>query len=165
MLSGDVGIVLPNGSIRIIDRAKNIFKLAQGEYIAPEKLENVYTQSPYIQQIHVHGDSLQSFLVSIIVPDFDIVKKWVSEQEEFKGGQEPSEEDICNMPEVSKLILDSMNELATANKFNGLERIKKVYLHPEPFSEKNDLLTPSQKVKRNVCVKVFRKQIDFMYGM
>jgi len=46
--SGDVGIVLPNGSVKIVDRAKNIFKLSQGEYIAPEKLENEFVKSSYV---------------------------------------------------------------------------------------------------------------------
>ena len=123
LLSGDVGIIMPNGSIKIIDRVKNIFKLAQGEYISPEKLENVYLLSPYIQMIHVHGDSLQSYLVAIVVPDFEVLAKWVQEHEEIKVNAS-SEEEMCASPEINKLILDSMNQLATANKFNGLERVK-----------------------------------------
>lgn len=42
-----------------MDRKKHIFKLAQGEYIAPEKIENIYTRSDAVAQVFVHGDSLQ----------------------------------------------------------------------------------------------------------
>ena len=56
-MTGDIGRVNKNGSVKIIDRKKNIFKLSQGEYIAPEKLENIYIQSNYIMQAWVHGDS------------------------------------------------------------------------------------------------------------
>lgn len=48
-----------NGTLKIVDRKKHIFKLAQGEYIAPEKIENVYTRSDAVVQVYVHGDSLQ----------------------------------------------------------------------------------------------------------
>lgn len=48
-----------NGTLRIIDRKKHIFKLAQGEYISPEKIENIYIRSEPVAQLYVHGDSLQ----------------------------------------------------------------------------------------------------------
>lgn len=48
-----------NGTLRIVDRKKHIFKLAQGEYIAPEKIENIYTRCDAVAQVFVHGDSLQ----------------------------------------------------------------------------------------------------------
>lgn len=67
--TGDIGELQPNFALRIIDRKKNIFKLSQGEYIAPEKLEQAYLKSPYIFQIFVYGDSLHDVLVAVIIPD------------------------------------------------------------------------------------------------
>lgn len=66
-LTGDVCQVFPNGSVKIIDRSKNIFKLSQGEYIAPEKIENIYVLSKNIDQCMIYGDSLKSCTVGIII--------------------------------------------------------------------------------------------------
>jgi long-chain acyl-CoA synthetase len=60
-------MIYDNGSVKVIDRVKNIFKLQQGEYIAPEKLENKYILSDYIGQMMVYGDSLKNYCVAIIV--------------------------------------------------------------------------------------------------
>lgn len=57
--TGDIGEWLPNGTLKIIDRKKHIFKLSQGEYIVPEKIENIYIKSQYVEQVFVHGESLK----------------------------------------------------------------------------------------------------------
>ena len=72
--SGDVGVIYPSGQLQIIDRAKNIFKLSQGEYIAPEKLENVYIQSKWISQAWIHGDSLNDFILLFAVIEPEMLK-------------------------------------------------------------------------------------------
>lgn len=101
----------------------------------------------------MHGDSLQSYLVAVAIPDFDVLRPWF---EVNHPGKDTSDENLCESQEVKELIIASLNELAFSNKFNGLEKVKKVYLHPEPFSEENDLMTPSSKLKRNVSVQRFR---------
>lgn len=155
LASGDVGMVFPNGSIKIIDRAKNIFKLAQGEYIAPEKLENVYTQSPYIAQIFVHGESTEAWLMAVCVAEKPEIKKLAIEKGWLSDGQDVKE--ILGKAELHKAILDNFNELAKSNKLSGLEKVKKIHLIDEPFSIENDILTPTFKIKRNIAKNIFKE--------
>jgi len=70
--TGDVATVDKMGRFSIIDRVKNILKLAQGEYVAPEKIENIYLANLNLfAQGYCHGDSLQTFLVGVfgVAPD------------------------------------------------------------------------------------------------
>lgn len=55
---------MQNGTLKIIDRRKHIFKLSQGEYIVPEKIENIYIRSQYVEQVFVHGESLKVRITS-----------------------------------------------------------------------------------------------------
>ena len=77
--TGDIGLIRPNGTIKIIDRQKNIFKLSQGEYIIPDKLESKFTDNKFIHQIFVYGDSLQNNVVAVIIPEKQPLEAWAKE--------------------------------------------------------------------------------------
>ncbi|NWU23070.1 ACSL5 ligase, partial [Dyaphorophyia castanea] len=157
--TGDIGKWLPNGTLKIIDRKKNIFKLAQGEYIAPEKIENVYIRSTPVAQVFVHGESLRSFLIGIVVPDAEMLPEFAA-----KLGVKGSFEELCKTPAVKKAILDDLIRLGREAGLKSFEQVKDLYIHTELFSVENGLLTPTLKAKRGDLVKFFQKEIEALYS-
>uniref|UniRef100_A0A671M4M6 Arachidonate--CoA ligase n=1 Tax=Sinocyclocheilus anshuiensis TaxID=1608454 RepID=A0A671M4M6_9TELE len=157
--TGDVGQWLPNGTLRIVDRKKHIFKLSQGEYIAPEKIENVYTRCVPVLQVFVHGDSLQSYLIGVVVPDPEVFVDWAKER-----GIVGSYEELCQNPDVKKAVLEDMTAVGKEAGLKSFEQVKDFYLHPEMFSVSNGLLTPTLKSKRVDLRRVFSEQIAQLYS-
>ena len=149
LLSGDVGQINPNGSIKIVDRAKNIFKLSHGEYIAPEKLENVYIKSSFVGQIWIYGDSLRDYIIAFIVVDPAACKKFCT-----SNGIDWNNDDASAAMKDEKLkqaVFDDFVKLAAEAKFNSLEKPKQMTLILDPWTVENDMLTPTQKLKRNIA--------------
>ncbi|CAF4656619.1 unnamed protein product, partial [Rotaria socialis] len=129
-----------------------------GEYVAPERIENIYIHSKYIAQVFVYGNGYKSFTVAIIVPDAEVLEKYAREKN-ITGNME----ELCKKKEIKDLILNDMKQLEKANSLKGFEMSKDIYLHPELFSIENNLLTPTMKTKRPEVGKYFETQIEEMY--
>ena len=144
--TGDVAEFDSLGRLKIIDRVKNVLKLAQGEYLSPERIENVYlANSNLLSQAYVHGDSTQAFLVSIMGVDpltfapfcSSILKKTIS----------PTDLDAVKAaakdPRVRKAVINELDKIGKKSKFNSYEKVRAVHLDIEPFTIENELLTPT----------------------
>lgn len=160
--SGDVGLWRLNGALQIIDRKKNIFKLSQGEYVAPEKIENILMRSAFIAQCFVYGDSLQSSLVAIVVPDEDVVRGWAETNAPTlsKGTFDA----LCKSDLLKSVVLSDIKELSTKSMLHSFEVVKAIHLESTPFSVENDLMTPTFKLKRQKIRDMHEKDIANMYA-
>ncbi|XP_055528399.1 long-chain-fatty-acid--CoA ligase 1 isoform X1 [Wyeomyia smithii] len=156
--TGDIGQWQPNGTLKVIDRKKHIFKLSQGEYIVPEKIENAYIRSQYVEQVFVHGESLKSCVVAVVVPDVEVIKSWAMENN-IPGTLSV----LCNNPDVKQLIMSDMIAWGKQFGLKSFEQVKDIYLHPDPFSMQNGLLTPTFKSRRPQIKNYFAPQLDDMY--
>lgn len=165
--SGDIAMVDELGRFTIIDRRKNVLKLAQGEYVSPERLEGVYLSAlSYLAQGFVHGDSLQTSLVAVFGVQPDIFAPYASKI----LGKTITPTDIdaikiaCKDQRVMNAIHQDLEKVGRKNKFAGYERVKAIHLDVEPFTIDNETLTPTLKLKRPVAAKKYRGLLDDLYA-
>lgn len=156
--TGDIGVWLPNGTLKIIDRKKNIFKLAQGEYIAPEKIEIAYMRSQYAAQVFIEGDSLKPFLLGVIVPDAETIMSVAKE-----NGITEDMASVCQSQKIKDIILKDVIAVGKSLGLKSFEQVKDIYLYPELFSVENNLLTSTFKNKRPQLRQFFKKNIQGLY--
>jgi long-chain acyl-CoA synthetase len=130
------------GRLTIIDRKKNMFKLAQGEYIAPERVENILSKSALISQVFVYGHSLETCTLAIIVP------------------LNPAAQDL------NTLLIKAVESFGKhgSKELSSLELPRAIYVESVPFSVENGLLTSTMKVKRQAVEQKYAQVFKNMYA-
>lgn len=161
--TGDVGRILPNNKgLKIIDRVKELFKLCQGEYIAPSKLETVYVKCKYLTQICIYGNSFQSYVIGILCPNKVEIKKFLVSAGKIKEDEENLEK-YYEDPDLHADIKKEFDELAKTNKFTSLEKPMKFIITREDFTVSNEQITPTMKLVRNKIQAAYQKELDRAY--
>jgi len=165
--TGDIGRWNPNGTLSIIDRKKNIFKLSQGEYIAAEKIEIVYGKCGLVGQCWVYGNSFKSFVLAVVVPNAEPVwnaakeHHWVKSDAEFGSPEFLTEFKAMFEGEhkdaLKKFVFDGMK--AQNKNLKGFEKVRDIIIEAEldalltGFTEANQCMTPTFKLKRPQLLK------------
>ncbi|CAH8666134.1 unnamed protein product [Schistosoma margrebowiei] len=161
--TGDIGEWTEEGSLKIVDRVKSIFKLAQGEYIAPEKIEMAYQTCKLTSQVFVDGNSQKNYPVAIVVPDFTELRSALSNSKVLQHHKTLLDSELCRNETVNKFVLEEMNAIATLKLLKGFEKVQAIYLTDEVFTIDNGLLTPTMKLSRNKARNYFSKTIISLY--
>lgn len=155
--TGDVGYMDEAGHLFLTDRKKDLFKLSNGKYIAPQLIESLLKQSEFVNQIVVVGAS-RKYPVALIVPDWEALKS------SLQAAGETVAETHAGLSQQTAAIKMVQRDVTTITAhLADYERVRRVALLPEEFSIDSGELTPTLKVKRNVIDERYGKLIDELY--
>ena len=155
--TGDIGVIDRDGYLKITDRKKHIIVTSGGKNIAPIPIENLISESPYVDQVIVIGEK-RPFLIALIVPDFNKLKDFAAKE----GILAATSKELINNKSVQqifeKLIHTVSRQLATH------EKVRKFLLVDTAFTIENDHMTPTMKLKRKAITTRYASEIDKVYN-
>lgn len=155
--TGDAGR-LEGKTLYFIERIKDLFKTANGKYVAPQMIEGLLMLDPIFEQVAVIGDGYK-FISALISPNWDILKK---EAHERGLNTERSTTELAQDHEIRRLLHAHIEQAQVS--IANYEMIKRFTILAEPFSMENGELTPTLKIKRNVVYKHYAQAISDMYA-
>lgn len=155
--TGDIGHLDDGKFLTITDRKKEIFKLSNGKYVAPQLIENKLKESYFIEQCMIIGEN-EKFVSSLISPNFSFLHDWCSKHKiHFENNQ-----DLITRPEV---ITRYQKEINAINKqLSDYEQIKRYRLVAEQWSPQTGELSPTLKLRRKNVYETYSSIIDEIFG-
>ena len=156
--TGDVGHMDKEGRLYITDRKKDLFKLSNGKYVAPQLIESLLKQSEFVSQVVVVGAGRKQ-PVALIVPDWESLNKALADT----GEPLPKDKtELSQHPAALKIV--QRDVAALTSSLVDYERIRRVALLPHEFTIDSGELTPTLKVKRRVIDERFGEVIESLYN-
>ena len=156
--TGDVGYIEKNGHLYITDRKKDLFKLSNGKYVAPQLIESLLKESEFVSQVVVVGAGRKQ-PVALIVPDWENLNQALAEAGE-KAPKDHTE--LSTFPAAIKIVQKDISRLTS--QLVDYERIRRVALLANDFTIDGGELTPTLKVKRKVIDERYGDLIEELYS-
>ena len=155
--SGDIGELTQEGFLKITDRKKEIFKMSNGKYVAPQQIENKLKESFYIQQLMIVGEN-QKYPAAIISPNFQELAQWCQK----KKIQFQDHADLIRNTEVVKHFQEEIRKFN--KKLSESDQVKKIILIADEWSPITGELSSSLKLKRQVIIQKYKDLVDAVYN-
>jgi len=154
--TGDIGYLEEGKFLMVTDRKKEIFKLSNGKFIAPQLIENIFKESNVIDQIMVVGEH-EKFASALISPNFKYFDEWkTSNKISFSDTEE-----LIGLPEIQSYFNSEIEKIN--RKLNPSERINRFRLVPDEWSPATGELSPTLKLKRKFISDKYKKLLDQVY--
>jgi long-chain acyl-CoA synthetase len=159
LYSGDAGHFTDDGHLVVIDRVKDVMKMADGTMFSPQFIENKLKFSPYIKEAVCLGDNLP-YITAIINIDMAIVGKWA----EKNRINYTTYTDISAKREVYDFIEAEVIKVnRDLMRINEASIIRKFVLLYKELDADDDELTRTKKVRRGFIGERYKEVIDAMY--
>jgi len=156
--TGDVVQWRPDGYLVFRERSKQIIVLSTGENVAPQPIEDGFSESEVVEQCMVIGDD-EKFVGALVVPAFDRIREAAEEE----GVDIPtSNEEMCRNDRVRQVVEQEVERVNET--FEPHEKIKRFRLVPEEWTEDNGYLTPTLKKKRQKILNEYEHLVEDIYS-